>query len=227
MRLLAIDTALHACSACVLESDADEPMAAETLPMERGHAEALLPLVERVMAQIDGGFRSLDRVAVTVGPGSFTGLRVGISAARAIGLGAPCEVVGVTTLSALMAPLVAAGETRVVAAAIDARNGHVYFQAVAPGGRTVVTPRYVACREAARMLGAGPVIVTGSGAPMVAAEASIAGMKADVADVDVAPDIIWVARLGLLADPVQALPKPLYLRAPDAKPQVATRLPRQ
>jgi tRNA threonylcarbamoyladenosine biosynthesis protein TsaB len=227
LRLLAIDTALHACSACVLESDADEPMAAETLPMERGHAEALLPLVERVMAQIDGGFRSLDRVAVTVGPGSFTGLRVGISAARAIGLGAPCEVVGVTTLSALMAPLVAAGETRVVAAAIDARNGHVYFQAVAPGGRTVVTPRYVACREAARMLGAGPVIVTGSGAPMVAAEASIAGMKADVADVDVAPDIVWVARLGLLADPVQALPKPLYLRAPDAKPQVATRLPRQ
>jgi tRNA threonylcarbamoyladenosine biosynthesis protein TsaB len=227
LRLLAIDTALHACSACVLESDADEPMAAESLSMERGHAEALLPLVERVMAQIDGGFRSLDRVAVTVGPGSFTGLRVGISAARAIGLGAPCEVVGVTTLAALMAPLVAAGETRVVAAAIDARNGHVYFQAVAPGGRTVVTPRYVACREAARMLGAGPVIVTGSGAPMVAAEASIAGMKADVANVEAAPDIVWVARLGLLADPVQALPKPLYLRAPDAKPQVATRLPRQ
>jgi tRNA threonylcarbamoyladenosine biosynthesis protein TsaB len=227
LRLLAIDTALHACSACVLESDADEPMAAESLSMERGHAEALLPLVERVMAQIDGGFRSLDRVAVTVGPGSFTGLRVGISAARAIGLGAPCEVVGVTTLAALMAPLVAAGETRVVAAAIDARNGHVYFQAVAPVGRTVVTPRYVACREAARMLGAGPVIVTGSGAPMVAAEASIAGMKADVANVEAAPDIVWVARLGLLADPVQALPKPLYLRAPDAKPQVATRLPRQ
>jgi tRNA threonylcarbamoyladenosine biosynthesis protein TsaB len=68
---------------------------------------------------------------------------------------------------------------------------------------------------------------TSQGAPMVAAEASIAGMKADVANVEAAPDIVWVARLGLLADPVQALPKPLYLRAPDAKPQVATRLPRQ
>jgi tRNA threonylcarbamoyladenosine biosynthesis protein TsaB len=227
LRLLAIDTALHACSACVLESDADEPLAAESLAMERGHAEALLPLVDRVMGQIDGSFRSLDRVAVTVGPGSFTGLRVGISAARAIGLGAPCEVVGVTTLSALMAPLVAAGETRVVAAAIDARNGYVYFQAVVPGGRTVVTPRYVASKEAARMLGAGPVAVTGSGAPIVAAEASVLGMTADVADVAAAPDIVWVARLGLLADPAQALPKPFYLRAPDVRPQTATRLPRQ
>ena len=84
MRCLAIDTALNGCSACVLETGAAEPLAMETLPIERGHAEALLPLVERVMAKVEGGFGSLDRVAVTVGPGSFTGLRVGLSAARAI-----------------------------------------------------------------------------------------------------------------------------------------------
>ena len=69
--------------------------------MERGHAEALIPLIERVMGGIDGGFGSLDRIAVTVGPGSFTGLRVGIAAARAIALCWSIPAVGVSTLAAL------------------------------------------------------------------------------------------------------------------------------
>ena len=71
MRALAIDTALSACSAGVVAHDADEPIAAETVAMERGHAEALLPLVDRVMARIEGRFAALDRVAVTIGPGSL------------------------------------------------------------------------------------------------------------------------------------------------------------
>src|SRR5690606_21931225 len=91
LRVLGIDTALGACSACVL--DGSTVLAEETMVLARGHAEALLPLVERVMAAVPGGFDSLDRVAVTVGPGSFTGLRVGISAARAIGLAAGVPVV--------------------------------------------------------------------------------------------------------------------------------------
>ena len=84
MRVLAIDTALGACSACIIEAGETVPLAAETIPMDRGHAEALMPLLDRLSAQVDGGFESLDRVAVTVGPGSYTGLRVGISAARGI-----------------------------------------------------------------------------------------------------------------------------------------------
>src|SRR5437660_11748740 len=84
MRILAIDTALPACSACVLDSDADEPISSETIPMARGHAEALLPLLERVVAHAGGGFASLGRVAVTVGPGSFPGIRVGLSGPRAL-----------------------------------------------------------------------------------------------------------------------------------------------
>ncbi|MFD0938534.1 tRNA (adenosine(37)-N6)-threonylcarbamoyltransferase complex dimerization subunit type 1 TsaB, partial [Methylobacterium trifolii] len=76
MRILAIDTALELCAACVAADDADEPLARESMALARGHAEALLPLVERVMARIEGGFESLDRIAVTVGPGSYTGLRV-------------------------------------------------------------------------------------------------------------------------------------------------------
>src|SRR6478752_6242344 len=79
MRVLAIDTALEACSAAVLDTERGR-MASESLPMVRGHAEALMPLIERVMQQADMAFAALDRVGVTTGPGSFTGLRVGIAA---------------------------------------------------------------------------------------------------------------------------------------------------
>lgn len=227
MRILAIDTALGACAACLVASDEAEPLAVESLAMERGHAEALLPLVERVMSSVNGGFPALDRVAVTVGPGSYTGLRVGISAARAIGLAAGIPVVGVTTLSALLASLVTRETRRVLAAAIDARHGSVYIQAIAPGGRSLIAPSLMSAREAVRLLGAGPVTLTGSGAPLVAAEALRSSLGAVVADAPAAPSIGLVARLGLVADPSQALPKPLYLRAPDAKPQDQARLPRQ
>jgi tRNA threonylcarbamoyladenosine biosynthesis protein TsaB len=225
MRILAIDTALAACAACVMDSGAAEPLSFETIVMERGHAEALLPLVDRVVSKADGSFSSLDRVAVTVGPGSYTGLRVGIAAARAIGLAAHVPVVGVTTLSALLAALVADGNRRVLAAAIDARHGQVYFQSIAPGGRSIVAPTLLRAREAARLLGSGPVSLVGSGAAAVAAEA--AGIDIVLHDGKPFPDVLWVARLGMVADPAQALPKPLYLRGPDAKPQDQARLPRQ
>jgi tRNA threonylcarbamoyladenosine biosynthesis protein TsaB len=227
LRILAIDTALNACSACVLAHDAAEPLAIESLLMERGHAEALLPLVDRVVAQVDGRFSSLDRVAATIGPGSYTGLRVGIAAARAIGLAAGVPVIGVSTLSALIAPLMSGDTRRLLAAAIDARHGQVYFQMVAPGGRNVIAPCLVGIRDAIRLIGAGPVALNGSGAPAIAVEALTSGIDAIVASGSGQPDIIWVGRLGLAADPAQALPKPLYLRGADAKPQDQARLPRR
>ena len=227
MRVLAIDTALSACSACVLAHDAAEPLALETLSMERGHAEALLPLVERVVSQVEGRFSILDRVAVTIGPGSYTGLRVGIAAARAIGLAAGIPVVGVTTLSALIAPLISSDKRRLLAAAIDARHGQVYFQMVGPGGRSVIAPAVVGIRDAVRLIGAGPVALNGSGAPAIAVEALTSGIDAVVPSGAGLPDVAWVARLGLAADPAQALPKPLYLRGPDAKPQDKARLTRR
>jgi tRNA threonylcarbamoyladenosine biosynthesis protein TsaB len=227
LRVLAIDTALTACSVCVLDHDAPEPLALASEPMDRGHAEALLPLLDRVMARVDGIFASLDRVAVTVGPGSYTGLRVGIAAARAIGLAAGVPVVGVTTLSALLAPLVASETRRVLAAAIDARHGQVYFQLVAPGGRIVIAPTLVGIRDAIRLIGTGPATLTGSGAPAIALEALSTGVDTIIPPGPGAPDIVWVARLGMIADPAQALPKPLYLRGPDARPQDQARLPRR
>ena len=227
MRVLAIDTALGQCAAAVVETGRDAPLAAESLDMERGHAEALLPLLDRVMARVEGGFSSLDRVAVTIGPGSFTGLRVGISAARAVALAAGVPAVGVTTLSALMAPLMQhEGPARLTVAAIDARGGRVFAQGIGPSGRVVIPPAVFTVREVVRTLGSGSVALAGSGAAMVAQEARGVGIDAHVPPDSALPDLAWVARIGMAADPADALAKPLYLAAPDARPQDASRLAR-
>jgi tRNA threonylcarbamoyl adenosine modification protein YeaZ len=219
MRILAIDTALGALSVAVLDSAATEPLAVERIAMERGHAEALVPMIERVAARIEGGLASLDRIAVVVGPGSFTGIRVGIAAARALGLALEIPVVGVSTLAALAAPLILSMGNEVIAVALDARHGQIYVQAFGPRGQTVLSPRLALVHEAVRALGAGPFRFTGSGAPMMALEASSMGLAAEVAGELIAPDIAVVARLGLFAEPASAPPSPLYLKMPDAKPQ--------
>ncbi|MCJ2013807.1 tRNA (adenosine(37)-N6)-threonylcarbamoyltransferase complex dimerization subunit type 1 TsaB [Methylobacterium sp. J-076] len=226
MRVLAIDTALDFCAACVMRGSEAEPLASESLPMARGHAEALLPLIERVIARVEGGFEALDRIAVTVGPGSYTGLRVGLSAARAIGLATGRPVVGVGTLSALLAPLLADATEGTLAAAIDARHGAVYVQALTTASGEGLAPIYLPVAEAAARLGPGPVTLTGSGAPLLAAALAERGIAATLAGIG-GPDIAAVAQLGMVADPTHALPRPLYLRGPDARPQNHARVARQ
>lgn len=219
MKILAIDTALPAVSACVLTEGATNPDAEETLGMERGHAEALIPLIERVMSGVEGGFSALGRVGVTVGPGSFTGLRVGISAARAIALAWSIPVVGVSTLAALAAPLILEEKPGTVVVAVDARHGHVFFAAFHGDGRIFMMPRFASKEDAMRELGEGPLRLAGSGAPILAIEAWSRGIAAEIVGDRITPDITYVARLGLLADPASAPPRPLYLKAPDAKPR--------
>src|SRR6187401_3550354 len=150
MRVLAIDTALGACAAAVLDSQRGAILASETIGMTRGHAEAVMPLIARVMDAGRCEFADLDRIAVTVGPGSFTGLRVGIAAARGIALAAGKPAVGLSTLSTLAAPHVAARSDQVIIAAIDARNEQVYFHVFAPNGKTIVAPRLDRVRAAVR-----------------------------------------------------------------------------
>ena len=113
--------------------------------MTRGHAEALMPLIARVMDHAEMEFAELDRLAVTTGPGSFTGLRVGISAARGIALAASKPAVGLSTLSGLAAPLIAEDDSSNVVAALDARHDHVYLQVFGPNGRTLVSPASPPC----------------------------------------------------------------------------------
>lgn len=225
MRVLAIDTALEACSAALLDTGEAAILASESTPMTRGHAEALLPVVRAVMAQARLSFADLDRIAVTVGPGSFTGLRVGIAAARGIALAAAKPVVGLTTLAALAAPYIALDDSVPVAAAIDARHDHVYLQIIGPGGRILIAPRIVPLREAAHAAAGASARLVGSGAQMIA-DVWPNATPPRLIDARRAPDIDWVARLGAAAD-AGAAPKPLYLRAPDARPQSAAHLPRR
>jgi tRNA threonylcarbamoyladenosine biosynthesis protein TsaB len=219
MKILAIDTALSATSACVYTAGAETPEAAESMAMERGHAEALMPLIARVVAASEGGFANLNRVAVTVGPGSFTGLRIGIAAARAIGLACQVPVVGVSTLAALAAPLILAPKAGFIGAAIDAHHGNIYLAIFGADGRSLVLPRLVSLRDAVRLWEGAPIRLTGSGAPMLAIEAAAAARKVELVDEGGdAPDILSVAKLGLVADPNTAPARPLYLKAPDVKP---------
>ncbi len=220
MNILAIDTAHGAVSACMLSgAPGDMPLAKETVAMARGHAEALLPLIDRVAAASGIDLSELDRVAVVVGPGSFTGIRIGIAAARAIGLACKIPVVGVSSLAAFAAPFIGRSGGAVVAAAVDARHGQVYVQGFTAQGQVIVPARISLVRNAVRSLGAGPLKLTGSGAAMMAIEAWSLGAEAEVVGDTVAPDIAYVARIGALADPTQAVARPYYLKEPDAKPQ--------
>jgi tRNA threonylcarbamoyladenosine biosynthesis protein TsaB len=227
MRVIAIDTALAACSAAVLDTALGGIIASESLPMIRGHAEALMPLLRRVMAEAGTSFADIDRIAVTTGPGSFTGLRVGIAAARGIALAAGTPIVGLSTLSAYAAPHMAADDRFPVVAAIDARHAHVYLQVFAPGGRTLSLPRLAPLNDAVHAAAETSACIVGSAAQAVADALIDADATPMLVDARPAPDIAWVARVGAVLPEGQSPPKPQYLRAPDAQPQNAAQLPRR
>jgi tRNA threonylcarbamoyl adenosine modification protein YeaZ len=227
MRVLAIDTALAACSAAVLDTAHGGMLASESLAMVRGHAEALMPLLDRVMKWSGIAFHDLDRVVVTTGPGSFTGLRVGISAARGIGLAMNIPVVGVSTLSAFASPYLAADDRIPVVAAIDARHEHVYLQVFGAGGRTLIAPRLAALSEAIEAASDASARIVGSAAQAIADRLSKTAASPATVDPRGAPDIGWIAQIGAIVPEASSPPKPQYLRAPDAQPQNAAQLPRR
>jgi tRNA threonylcarbamoyladenosine biosynthesis protein TsaB len=219
MLILAIDTALDACAACVLDTDAGQPIAQESLAMKRGHAEALMPLIARVIKASGIGFAALDRIAVTTGPGSFTGLRVGLSAARGIGLAANKPVVGVTTLTAYAAPVVSQNAEPAVVSAIDARHDQVYFQVVGGNGGSLMQPRIAPIEEALGASRFGALHLVGNAAKILADRWPAQAAPPVKVDAQPAPEIVWVAWLGAAVSPNTAPARPFYLRAPDAKPQ--------
>jgi tRNA threonylcarbamoyladenosine biosynthesis protein TsaB len=225
-RLLALDTALGACSVAVFDQDEDRPLAVHSIELARGHAEALLPMVEQIMRETDTAFDSVTRFVTTVGPGSFTGLRVAIAAARGFALATHKPAVGVSTLTAFCAPFQNEKDAIPVVACIDALHNNIYFQMIGAGGRVLVSPRIGSIEEALRLVAVGPVRLVGPGANLLAIRWP--DVRAPMlVDPRHAPDIEWVARLGSTANPETAKPKPLYLKAPDAQPQAAHRLPRQ
>jgi tRNA threonylcarbamoyladenosine biosynthesis protein TsaB len=219
MLILAIDTALDACAAGVLDTDAARLIAQESQPMRRGHAEALMPLIGRVIRQAGIAFAALDRIAVTTGPGSFTGLRVGLSAARGIALAADKPVVGLSTLTAYAAPVVGQNAAQPVISAIDARHDHVYFQVVSGDGGSLIRPRVAAIEEALGAIRFGAPHLVGNAAQILADRWPVDALPPFKVDPQPAPDIAWLAWLGAAVSPDSAPARPYYLRAPDAKPQ--------
>ncbi len=206
MIVLGLDTCLSSCSVAVLEGERVLASAREV--MARGHQERLAPMARDVMAQAGIGFDRLARIAVTVGPGSFTGLRVGIAFAKGLALALDLPAVGIGTLEALAAEV-----SGLVFPVIDARRGQVYLQAF-EDGRALMAPDAVTAETAAARIAelsmGRPFTLLGSGAALLADLAS----GATVAAAEGA-DARQVARLAAGREPGPL--KPLYLRAPDAK----------
>ncbi|NRG16525.1 tRNA (adenosine(37)-N6)-threonylcarbamoyltransferase complex dimerization subunit type 1 TsaB [Rhizobiales bacterium] len=226
MILLAIDTALAACSAAVLVDEGGEKrLFAQSEDLGRGHAERLMDMIAEVMAEAGVAFTDLDRIAVTIGPGSFTGLRVGLSVARGLALVLEIPVIGVTTLGAI-----AQGARRKleeqglppspVLVILDARRDEVYTQAFDADGTPLDEPRVARVADLIQNAKTG-MKLAGSGARMLAEAAELD--DSPVISEAGWPEISDVTRLGSQASPSRGAPAPLYLRPPDAKPQVRDR----
>ncbi|MEJ1967920.1 MAG: tRNA (adenosine(37)-N6)-threonylcarbamoyltransferase complex dimerization subunit type 1 TsaB [Rhizomicrobium sp.] len=209
MTILAVDTALGACSVAIL--DGEHVLAHRFEAMERGHAEALAPMVEAAMADAGLAFAALDRLAVTTGPGTFTGQRVGLAFMRGLRVALNRPLTGVTTLAAMAAEAMAETGCTTAAALHDARKGEVYLQIVGQDASDPdVLPFDAATREIEKLK--GPFALAGTAAPAASAaipHATLSSVRQ--------PDALWVARLAMSQAISDAAPKPLYLRPPDAK----------
>jgi tRNA threonylcarbamoyladenosine biosynthesis protein TsaB len=206
MIVLGLDTCLSSCSVAVL--DGERVIASAREVMARGHQERLAPMAQAVMAEAGLAFDQLDRVAVTVGPGSFTGLRVGIAFAKGLALALDRPAVGIGTLEAL-----ACEADGLVFPAIDARRGQLYLQAF-EDGRALMAPDALSAETAAARIAelsmGRPCALVGSGAALLAEFMPSARIVAAEG-----ADARHVARLAAARTPAPL--KPLYLRAPDAK----------
>ncbi|MFQ5984614.1 MAG: tRNA (adenosine(37)-N6)-threonylcarbamoyltransferase complex dimerization subunit type 1 TsaB [Alphaproteobacteria bacterium] len=222
MRILAFDSATVACSAAVWCDGAVR--AHRSARLDRGHAEALMPMVVSVMAEAGLRYPDLDLVAVTVGPGTFTGVRIGLAAARGLALASGLPVAGITTFEALARAVPApARRGRRVVAALDARRDEVYLQAFRPGLAPLGPPRAVPRPQLAQAVPKGRLVLAGTGAGVVREALAGRAKETTVADEAELPDAAFVAKAAAIryqregvALPREA-PGPLYLRAPGAR----------
>jgi tRNA threonylcarbamoyladenosine biosynthesis protein TsaB len=227
MLVLSIDTSGPDCAAALLraEDGAGAIVARRSERVGRGHAERLMPMIESVLAEGGAGFAALDRIAVTTGPGSFTGVRIGIAAARGLALALAIEAVGIGSLEALSLPAARARKEGIVVAVLDARRGEVFARAadLASGRERIAATAIGPDALAATLAGMPtPLVLTGAGVPLVHALLP----QAEIAGTEPAPDIADVAWLALAREAALP-PAPLYVRGADAKPQAAMAMLRQ
>ena len=218
--LLSIDTAGSRCSVALSDLESGEIFARAEPDIGRGHAELLMGLVDEILATAGASYADIGKIAVVVGPGSFTGLRVGVAAAKGLALALGIPAVGISSLESLAEPHWQAGLP--VLAITDAKRGEVYAALFGPGGTGLCAPEALAPENLAAFVEAyasGALIVVGTGAA-IAAE-NLGGLSLRIVNPAGDSDIAAVARLGL-ARPAAGPVKPLYLRGADAKPQAAT-----
>jgi tRNA threonylcarbamoyladenosine biosynthesis protein TsaB len=228
MLLLAIDTAGSACAAALARLDEGEPKLVAALGEEigRGHSERLLPVVEAVLGAAGVGYADLGRIAVTIGPGSFVGVRVGVAAARALALALEIPAIGVGSLDALALAAAEGRSEGAAVAVVDARRGEVYALAQdIASGATLVEAEVIGAADFAMQLRKAPrpLIFNGSAAPAIAA--MLAGEETITVGTADHPRIADVLRLACHAQPRRP-PRPLYLRSADAKPQAGAAVAR-
>lgn len=209
--LLAVDTALGACSVALLQGD--EIRAHVFEPMERGHAERLAPMVDEAMKSANAEFAALDRLAVTTGPGTFTGQRVGLAFMRGLRLALRIPLIGVTTLEAIATAAMAQTGLSRAAAIHDARRDEAYLL-LKDGDAIVLPPVVMPFADAvARIKAFGPCVLAGTGAAQAQETLGDGFALSHIRQ----PDALWVARLAQALPAPDQAPGPLYLRAPDAK----------
>jgi len=218
MTLLALDTSMAACSVALWR---DQVIAHRFAPMERGHAEALFPMIHEVMSEAAVSFSDLRAIAVTRGPGSFTGVRVGVAAARGLALATDKPIIAATSLEAIAhaaGKRLSADQLRgPLTVAMDARRGQLYCQQFARG-RAVSDAQVMSPADCAATLPHEASIAVGSGARLLA-EAAGAAHHLVALEQDLLPDAVDLAAICADKAPETAPLTPLYLRAPDAKPQ--------
>ncbi|MGH6763311.1 MAG: tRNA (adenosine(37)-N6)-threonylcarbamoyltransferase complex dimerization subunit type 1 TsaB [Phyllobacterium sp.] len=226
MIVLAIDTAANLCAAALFDADSNRILSQVTEDIGKGHAERLMALVEQGLAEAGLSIDRVQKIAVTVGPGSFTGARVGVSTARGLGLALGCPVVGITTLEALAHDTRKSFPHRPVLVAIDAHRGEVFAQFFGIDGTPESEPLAIEPAQLATQLesrGAG-LVLAGSAAAML--NGMLVAPQFDVAPAAATGSIEAIAMIGAAREAGDK-PKPLYLRAPDAKPQQGFTIARQ
>jgi tRNA threonylcarbamoyl adenosine modification protein YeaZ len=218
MILLAIDTAASLCAASIHDSEAGTELSRNVLDIGKGHAERLIGVVESALGRAGLGYADLNRIGVSIGPGSFTGVRVGVATARGLALALSIPAIGVNTLEALSAEAHAGFLDRPILAAIDGRRGDIYCAAYAPDGSVLSAPAAVSVADAVSLASRHGAALAGNGADAILAaidgnalfDTGLRGATADIA---------FYARLAAGREPTNEKPKPLYLRGADAKPQ--------
>ena len=223
MRLLAIDCAASLCAACVYDAAAGLELGRSVLDLGKGHAEHLMAVIEAALKASGIGYRDLSAIAVSIGPGSFTGLRVGVSAARGLALALKIPAIGVTALEALAAEAARGFPGRAVLAALDAGREEIHAALYDKALVLTYGPAATNLVEATAMARRADAVLAGTAAPLIA---TAAGHAFDTGPVTSTVDIATYARLAAAKGPGEK-PKPLYLRGADAKPQAGFILPRQ